>query len=80
LHEPTGIILRKGADFGKDVDAKKRRTDWQALSQVERHHLLVANAPAFKNPVDYASATHRADLRVSATFGGVEINPIGGCK
>ena len=29
---------------------------------------------------DYASATHRADLRVSATFGGVDINPAGGCK
>jgi hypothetical protein len=29
---------------------------------------------------DYASATHRADLRVSATFGAVEIDPIGGCK
>jgi hypothetical protein len=44
LHEPSGIILRKGANFRKDVDAKKRRTDWQALSQVQRHHLLVANA------------------------------------
>ncbi len=29
---------------------------------------------------DYATATHRADLRVSATFGAVEIDPIGGCK
>lgn len=29
---------------------------------------------------DYASATHRADLRVHATFGAVEINPIGGCS
>ncbi len=28
----------------------------------------------------YASATHRADLRVSATFGAVKINPIGGCR
>jgi hypothetical protein len=28
----------------------------------------------------YASATHRADLRISATFGAVEIDPIGGCK
>ena len=28
---------------------------------------------------DYASATHRADLRVSANFGAVEIDPIGGC-
>ena len=30
--------------------------------------------------LDYATATHRADLRVSATFGAVEIDPIGGCK
>jgi hypothetical protein len=29
---------------------------------------------------DYTSATHRADLLVSATFGAVDINPIGGCK
>ncbi len=29
---------------------------------------------------DYASATHRADLTVRATFGAVEINPIGGCS
>jgi hypothetical protein len=29
---------------------------------------------------DYATATHRADLRVSATFGAVDIDPIGGCK
>jgi hypothetical protein len=28
---------------------------------------------------DYASATHRADLRVSANLGAVEIDPIGGC-
>ncbi|HEU4918700.1 MAG TPA: hypothetical protein VFT20_03125 [Candidatus Limnocylindrales bacterium] len=28
----------------------------------------------------YASAPHRADLRVSANFGAVEINPIGGCS
>jgi hypothetical protein len=29
---------------------------------------------------NYASATHRADLSVSATFGAVEIDPIGGCE
>ena len=29
---------------------------------------------------NYVSATHRADLRVSANFGAVKINPIGGCK
>ena len=29
---------------------------------------------------DYASAAHRADLSVRATFGAVEINPIGGCS
>ena len=29
---------------------------------------------------DYTSATHRADLGVSATFGAVDLNPIGGCK
>jgi hypothetical protein len=29
---------------------------------------------------DYASATSRADLRVSVEFGAVKINPIGGCK
>jgi hypothetical protein len=29
---------------------------------------------------EYATATHRADLRVSATFGAVQIDPIGGCK
>lgn len=29
---------------------------------------------------DYASATHRADLTVRATFGAVEINPLGGCS
>jgi hypothetical protein len=29
---------------------------------------------------DYASATHHADLTVSATFGAVAIDPIGGCE
>jgi hypothetical protein len=29
---------------------------------------------------NYATATHRADLSVRATFGAVEINPIGGCS
>jgi len=33
----------------------------------------------WQNP-EYTSATHRADLRVSATFGAIEIDPIGGCK
>ncbi len=33
----------------------------------------------WQNP-EYASATHRADLTVRATFGAVEINPIGGCS
>jgi hypothetical protein len=33
----------------------------------------------WQNP-DYASATHRADLTVRATFGAVEINPVGGCS
>ena len=40
----------------------------------------VAQHASVWQSLDYASATHRADLRVSATFGGVEINPIGGCK
>jgi hypothetical protein len=29
---------------------------------------------------DYASATHRADLDIEVNLGGVEIDPIGGCK
>lgn len=29
---------------------------------------------------NYASAAHRADLTVDASFGGVEVNPIGGCR
>jgi len=29
---------------------------------------------------DYASAVHHADLTISAEFGAIEINPIGGCK
>jgi hypothetical protein len=28
----------------------------------------------------YASATHHADLRISANFGAVDIDPIGGCE
>jgi hypothetical protein len=34
---------------------------------------------AWQSP-DYASAAHRADLRVGVNFGTVAINPIGGCK
>lgn len=30
--------------------------------------------------VEYATATHRADLELRVNFGAVEINPIGGCK
>ena len=30
--------------------------------------------------LDYETATHRADLTVRATFGAIEINPIGGCS
>jgi hypothetical protein len=33
----------------------------------------------WQNP-EFASATHRADLTVRATFGAVEIDPIGGCS
>ncbi len=33
----------------------------------------------WQNP-EFASATHRADLTVRATFGAVEINPVGGCS
>jgi hypothetical protein len=29
---------------------------------------------------DYASAAHRTDLTITANFGNVEVNPIGGCK
>jgi len=29
---------------------------------------------------DYDTAPHRADLTITANFGGVEINPIGGCS
>jgi hypothetical protein len=29
---------------------------------------------------DYDTAPHRADLSIAANFGGVEINPIGGCS
>jgi hypothetical protein len=29
---------------------------------------------------DYGSAAHHADLTISANLGGVEINPIGGCR
>lgn len=29
---------------------------------------------------DYASATHHADISVKATFGAVEVNPVGGCS
>ena len=29
---------------------------------------------------NYSTATHHADLTVNASFGAVEINPIGGCK
>jgi hypothetical protein len=29
---------------------------------------------------DYASAAHRSDLTITANFGNVEVNPIGGCK
>jgi len=29
---------------------------------------------------DYASAPHHAELTINAAFGGVEINPIGGCR
>ena len=32
-----------------------------------------------QNP-DYASATHRAELTVTAHFGAIEIDPIGGCS
>lgn len=30
--------------------------------------------------LDYASATHRADLTVNVNFGAIEIDPIGGCS
>jgi len=40
---------------------------------------LQQTASAWQSP-DYTSATHHADLTVSATFGAVEIDPIGGCE
>jgi hypothetical protein len=39
---------------------------------------LRQTASVWQSPT-YASATHRADLSVSSTFGAVEIDPIGGC-
>jgi hypothetical protein len=39
---------------------------------------LEQTTSVWQNP-DYPSATHRADLTVSSTFGAVEIDPIGGC-
>jgi hypothetical protein len=40
---------------------------------------LEATGDDWQSP-DYASAAHRADLSVIVNVGGVEINPIGGCK
>jgi hypothetical protein len=40
---------------------------------------LQQRASVWQSP-DFTSATHRAELRVSANFGAIEINPIGGCK
>jgi hypothetical protein len=39
---------------------------------------LQQTASEWQSP-GYASATHHADLSVSATFGAVDIDPIGGC-
>lgn len=35
--------------------------------------------PDWQSP-DYASAANRTDLTITANFGNVEVNPIGGCK
>ena len=40
---------------------------------------LQQRAAEWESP-DYASATHHADISVKATFGAVEVNPIGGCS
>lgn len=40
---------------------------------------LVRSGDTWESP-DYATATHHADVTISANVAGVEINPIGGCK
>jgi hypothetical protein len=40
---------------------------------------LIRSGDAWETP-GYASATHHADLGVSANVGSVNINPVGGCK
>ena len=56
-----------------------RVTSTDATDQVMVGGLRQAGAATWQNP-EYASATHRADLSVSSTFGAVEIDPIGGCS
>jgi hypothetical protein len=40
---------------------------------------LHQNASEWQSP-DYASTPRHADLTVTADFGSIEINPIGGCR
>jgi hypothetical protein len=49
------------------------------------HHLSVRGESASDRDIDYespdyATATRHADLRINASFGSIEIDPIGGCK
>ena len=49
-----------------------------ALSEVTVNGLEQSDSD-WQSP-DYASAAHHADLTIDVNVGGVEINPIGGCK
>jgi hypothetical protein len=55
------------------------RVTSRGVSERVRVNGLQQTASEWQSP-DYTSATHRADLTVSATFGAVEIDPIGGCE
>jgi hypothetical protein len=54
------------------------RVTSKGVSERVRVNGLQQSASEWQSP-GYASATHHADLSVSATFGAVDIDPIGGC-
>ena len=66
LCAPAGVGLRvSGRGFAAGFDA----------DGADRNDLNTT----YQTP-DYATASHHIDLTVNASFGSVEINPIGGCK
>lgn len=77
----TGASVRICTDSANGLAAAGLRVTGRGFAD----HVTIAGDGQRGGVIDYespgyAAATHHADLRVNASFGSIEIDPIGGCR